>query len=266
MKKIGYCKAEKYLVRGPDYHWKAVTGSKIDLKCLARYNLALKALSPELKGCRVLDAGCGDGVLSYMLAREGAEVYGIDISREALRVAKKRCGNARFYQASIYNLPFPDKFFDHITCLEVIEHLADPDKALTELKRVWKGSGKIVITTPIYHGRLNPYHVKEYAESEFLKLIRRNFPQERFKIIKFGVFLPPSLRKFKIFRYSPISGLIKIIYRLTKVNLHETPLFLQILPKKHQAAIIEKVSHGQNSITLTEPYNAGTRQASIQGS
>lgn len=242
MKKIGYCKAEKYLVRGPDYHWKAVTGSKIDLKCLARYNLALKALRPELKGCRVLDAGCGDGVLSYMLAREGAEVYGIDISREALRVAKKRCGNARFYQASIYNLPFPDKFFDHITCLEVIEHLADPDKALTELKRVWKGSGKIVITTPIYHGELNPYHVKEYAESEFLKLIRRNFPEERFKIIKFGVFLPPSLRKFKIFRYSPISGLVKIIYRLTKVNLHETPLFLQILPKKHQAAIIEKIN------------------------
>ena len=232
--------ADKYLVRGPDYHWKAVTGSRVSLHYLARYNLALRALHPNLRGRRVLDAGCGDGVLSCMLAHEGAEVYGIDISRKALEVAKKRCRNARFYHASIYSLPFPDKFFDHITCLEVIEHLADPDKALTELKRVWKGSGKIIITTPIYRGEPASNHVREYTEPEFLKLIRRNFPEERLKIIKFGVFLPPSLREFKILRYSPIPGLIKIVHQLTKVNLHETPLFLQILPRKHQAAIIEK--------------------------
>jgi len=231
---------DKYLARGPDYHWKAVTGNRVDLQYLARYNLALKILRPNLKNSRVLDAGCGDGVLSYMLAREGAEVYGIDVSEKALEVAKTRCRNARFYRASIYSLPFPDKFFDHIACLEVIEHLTDPDRALTELRRVWKGSGKIIVTTPIYRGNPSSDHIREYTEPEFAELIRRNFPEERLKIIKFGVSLPPKLREFRIAGYSPIPALIKVVHRLTKVNLHETPLFLRILPQKHQAAIIEK--------------------------
>ena len=123
----------------------------MDLATLARYQLVLKALGHRINGVKILDAGCGDGVLSWMLAVRGAKVYGIDIDEKAIRIAKEKCRNinVNFCVASIYDIPFPSRCFDSILCIDVIEHLQKPHKALNELKRVWNGFGPIVITTPI---------------------------------------------------------------------------------------------------------------------
>ena len=93
----------------------------MSLPTLARYQLVLKILESKINGSKILDAGCGDGVLLWMLAIRSGEVYGVDIEKKAIQVAKRRCKglNARFCSASIYNLPYPSRYFDHIVCIEV---------------------------------------------------------------------------------------------------------------------------------------------------
>jgi len=230
----------KYALISPDYHWKAVERSlEMSLPTLARYQLVLKVLESRVNGFRILDAGCGDGVLSWMLAIRGGEVYGVDVEEKALQVAKRKCKGlkARFYLASIYDLPFPPRYFDHIVCLDVIEHLHHPDKALKELKRVWNRSGVIIITTPIRWKEQFDigFHVKEYSIEEFREMIRKHFPMERVHFIHFGPILVHKLTKLKIGRFKPLKAVINAFYLLTRINPYLIPL-----PWKNisQAAII----------------------------
>jgi len=230
----------KYALISPDYHWKAVEkGLEMSLPTLARYQLVLKILDSKINGSKILDAGCGDGVLSWMLAIRGGEVYGVDVEKKALQVAKRKCKGlkARFYPASIYDLPFPSRYFDHIVCLDVIEHLHHPDKALKELKRVWNRSGMIIITTPIRWKEQFGigFHVKEYSIEEFREIIRKHFPMERVYFIHFGPILVHKLTKLKIGRFRPLKVVMNAFYLLTRINPYLIPL-----PWKNisQAAII----------------------------
>ena len=76
---------------------------------------------------RVLDLGCGSGAHALALAREGFEVWGLDFSREALKLARERFERAglkgEFVRADIYEpLPFKDGFFDAVVSFNVIHH------------------------------------------------------------------------------------------------------------------------------------------------
>ena len=230
----------KYDLISPDYHWKAVErGLKMSLSTLARYQLVLKILESNINGSKILDAGCGDGVLSWMLATRGGEVYGVDVEKKALQVAKRKCKGlkARFYMASIYDLPFPSRYFDHIVCLDVIEHLHHPDKALKELKRVWNRSGMIIITTPIrWKERLGSrFHVKEYTMREFQEVVRRLFLGEQVYFIRFGSVVVHKLTELKIGRFKPLKLIANAFYLLTGINPYLIPLSWKNIS---QAAII----------------------------
>lgn len=91
-------------------------------------------------GDTVLDAGCGEGALSIMLAQKGAQVTGTDISVPNVEAsntyAKEQGVHAVFQVADLENLPFPDNSFDVVVCSHVLEHIPDFDKGLHELVRV----------------------------------------------------------------------------------------------------------------------------------
>jgi SAM-dependent methyltransferase len=105
-------------------------------------------------GDRVLDLGCGDGRFTAELARIGAVPVGVDIAEAALERARAGHPDLDFRLAPIDGpLPFNDVSFDVVWTSEVVEHVADTARWLSEVRRVLVPHGRLVLTTPS-HGRL----------------------------------------------------------------------------------------------------------------
>ena len=99
---------------------------------------------------RVLDAGCGDGRLVYEARKAGFDAAGMDIYAQSLHFAKAYSPEAEFAEGDIAAMPFPDASFDAVACSGVLEHV-EPDKAtkaLSEMKRVLRPGGIVIITVP----------------------------------------------------------------------------------------------------------------------
>ncbi|MCP2620361.1 methyltransferase domain-containing protein [Candidatus Aminicenantes bacterium AC-334-K16] len=105
----------------------------------------------EVKGKRILDAGCGTGIFSIIFARHGAdEVIGLDISAGSLTTARKlkenfNLNNVDFHQADMLHLPFPEESFDVVWAWGTVHHTIDPWRAMEELIRVLKPGGSILL-------------------------------------------------------------------------------------------------------------------------
>ena len=101
---------------------------------------------------RVLECACGTGMLTEVIASECMALTATDYSSEMLKRAKKICrrfGNIRFEKVSILDLPYPDSSFDKVVAANVIHLLDEPYKALSELDRVCRRGGMIIIPTYI---------------------------------------------------------------------------------------------------------------------
>ena len=103
-------------------------------------------------GSLILEAGCGTGAQTVILARNNpkARLVSVDCSPESLELARRAAAaadlaNVRFEIADILRLPFPDATFDVVFVCFVLEHLADPPAALAELKRVLRPGGTITV-------------------------------------------------------------------------------------------------------------------------
>jgi SAM-dependent methyltransferase len=103
-------------------------------------------------GSRVLEAGCGIGAQTVILARNspGARITSVDISEDSLRRAKEKVRqegitNVEFRQGDIFRLPFGPESFDHVFICFVLEHLADPGRALGQLRPLLKKGGTITV-------------------------------------------------------------------------------------------------------------------------
>jgi SAM-dependent methyltransferase len=102
-------------------------------------------------GMKVLDAGCGEGTLSVLMAKKGAVVTGCDISEPNIRAAEKYAAEAKisasFLIADSEHLPFADSSFDLVVSSHVLEHLPDFDMGLKEAMRVTRNRAVIAIPT-----------------------------------------------------------------------------------------------------------------------
>jgi SAM-dependent methyltransferase len=103
---------------------------------------------PLPEGARVLDAGCGSGRTLEELEPFGV-VHGIELDPEAAEVARSR-GVGDVEIGRLEDLPWEDARFDLITCLDVIEHTPDDRVTLSELRRVCKPGGWLLVTVPAY--------------------------------------------------------------------------------------------------------------------
>ncbi|MDD5529889.1 MAG: methyltransferase domain-containing protein [bacterium] len=138
----------------------------------------------------VFDAGCGCGYGSHHLLKSGAKkVTGIDISEETIEYCKSHYENENleFKVMNAEKLSFPDKIFDVVVSFEVVEHLENPEMYLSEIKRVLKTDGILIISTPnkkIYTDAVedwkNPFHIHEYYIEEFDAFLKKYFTEITF--------------------------------------------------------------------------------------
>ena len=155
---------------------------------LARYHFALQFV----KGKRVLDAACGSGYGSAMLAEAAGSVIGIDISGEAIGYARSNYAAAAaagaeidFSEGDCLALPLNDHSVDVAVAFEIVEHIKDAAGFLRELRRVLRPDGVLILSTPnrLYYtedrGEVNPFHEREYTFAELDRLIDPFFRHRR---------------------------------------------------------------------------------------
>ncbi|HZK67140.1 MAG TPA: methyltransferase domain-containing protein [Chloroflexota bacterium] len=111
----------------------------------------LRRVAGALEGARVLDLGCGGGMLAEPLARAGARLTGIDVSFNALAAARDHARQSALgigYLRSLgEELPFRDGAFDLVVAFDVLEHLEDLPMAMEEIGRVLRPGGRFVYDT-----------------------------------------------------------------------------------------------------------------------
>lgn len=105
-----------------------------------------------LAGKRVLDVGCGGGILSESMAKRGAEVTGIDMGEAPLKVAKlhglESGVQVRYRQITVEELAEEEpESFDVVTCMEMLEHVPDPASIISACARLAKPGGMLFFST-----------------------------------------------------------------------------------------------------------------------
>lgn len=106
----------------------------------------------ELKDLKVLDVGCGAGILAEGLASQGANVTGIDLGEELIKVAQAHAkdSNLTIDYRCINVEAFVKKHkeaFDCITCLEMLEHVEDFEQILLQISKMLKPGGRLFVST-----------------------------------------------------------------------------------------------------------------------
>ncbi len=145
----------------------------------------------------MLDAGCGTGIFSIIFANNGAErVTGIDISDGSLQTAqnlkeKFKLNNVEFQKQDMLALPIPDESFDIVWAWGTVHHTTDPFKAITELIRVLKPTGSILLA--VYK------RTKLTFVHEMIRKILFRTPKKTWKTLAkiMSFFLTPVILLFK---------------------------------------------------------------------
>ncbi|MDQ2915743.1 MAG: class I SAM-dependent methyltransferase [Pseudomonadota bacterium] len=141
-------------------------------------------------GRRVLDAACGEGYGSALLAEVAETVIGIDIDAHVVAEAAARYGKRGklfFEAASVTRLPLPDASVDVVVSFETIEHLkaADQQPMLAEFARVLAPDGVLILSSPNRpeysdaRGYANPFHLNELDRRELSQLLQPPFPAQQ---------------------------------------------------------------------------------------
>ena len=153
-------------------------------------NLIVDLTAPE-KSDKVLDVATGNGFLAFEFAKRvsGANVIGCDMTRDMLLVAEsiqkeRGLDNVDFRVMDVESLGFEDGSFDIVSCRFAFHHFTDPGKAVSEMARVCKTGGKIVLVDGLssedaikseYHNRIeqlrDPSHVRLYSQPELVGML-----------------------------------------------------------------------------------------------
>lgn len=146
-----------------------------------RYQMACQIA----KGRIVLDAACGEGYGSSLLARYGEKVVGLDIDEASVSEASQKYKNENlsFVSGNIAQLPFEDSSFDMVVSYETIEHVPEEIQRsfLNEIQRVLRPGGILIMSTPnkaVYTDKVsghNKFHIKEFYVDEYLAFLHQYF-------------------------------------------------------------------------------------------
>jgi dolichol-phosphate mannosyltransferase len=162
---------------------------------------------------KILDIGCDGGTFINEISQAfpKAKFYAIDKSEEAISYAQKKYPQISFQVGDAHNLKFPDQSFNLITMLEVLEHVEDPAKVVTEAKRCLEPGGSLIVLVPTENlffkiiwyfwtkgkGRVwEGKHLQKFEGNSLDNLLKqRGFEIEKRKIFNFGLLLAIKARK-----------------------------------------------------------------------
>lgn len=113
--------------------------------CLPLFGATLDA-ARVTKGTRLLDAGCGAGLLALLASFRGAQVAALDASPGLLAMARQRLSEADVREGDLEALPFADASFDAVVAVNSVFYAADMAAAMRELARVARRGGRVVVT------------------------------------------------------------------------------------------------------------------------
>jgi len=156
----------------------------IALEHLHRYAYACEYVLGKV----VLDIASGEGYGSEMLSRTAHHVYGVDIDATSITHAKLKYNSAKltFREGCCTEIPLEDASVDVVVSLETIEHITEHVRMMSEVKRVLRPGGILIISSPERHEyselnkQQNPYHLKELNQDEFISLLEKHFKHTSF--------------------------------------------------------------------------------------
>lgn len=129
----------EYQIKG-DYHKELDNGWRYYPVYIAKMDYLTKYLEGIPKNAKILDAGCGEGVLVEKYREMGYDIRGLDLNYSSEYVT----------EGNLLNIPFENETFDIVLCLDVIEHLNFEDQvpALREIRRILKKGGMVLLAVP----------------------------------------------------------------------------------------------------------------------
>lgn len=145
------------------------------------------------RGQKVLDIGCGDGGDALIFAKLGANIIGIDIKPHPNWQRLKQ-GNPKFKIADACHLPFDDDSFDLVFEKDMLHHVNNPPKALSEIWRVTKRGGQVIIIEANRYNPISYSHMvliqghQHLRKRRFKSLMKANFRNIKFQTIESHVY------------------------------------------------------------------------------
>jgi len=187
-------------------------------------------------GSRLLDVSCGSGFLLQAAQTRKVRPFGVDLSDEAVRVARGVAAGAGLAVCAGEQLSFRDRAFDALTCLGSLEHFLDMDQGLSEMRRVLQPGSRCVIMVPNRHfvgwwlmgGGTAQKDVREQPLA--LSQWRRLFTKHGFTVLA----VRPDLWHAVKWHYRParsplariVHGLMGVVWRLIPLGLQYQFVFL----------------------------------------
>lgn len=184
------------------------------LQSLAAYEYAARSAAGRV----VVDAGCGEGYGTALLADTAALVVGVDRDPQAVAWAAGKYGVSErlaFVAADADALPLAGGSAGLVCCFQVIEHLPDPVAFLREVRRVLAPGGALLLTTPnllVAGARPNPHHVQDFSPATLDALLRQVFDE----VELLGVFGSEAVAAYR----AKNDGVVRLITRLDPLGLH----------------------------------------------
>ncbi|MDP3996370.1 MAG: methyltransferase domain-containing protein [bacterium] len=166
------------------------------------------------KESKILDFGCGSGILVEELSSEGYKAFGVDVSREAIRFGNSE-GIKNIKVMASDKIDFPDNVFDVVTALDVLEHLENEKLSMKEIERVLKPGGVLIVMVPAYMFLWGvqdevAHHYRRYTESSLLTVIKKS-----------GCILPFRTTYFNSFLFFPIAA-VRLLSRALNLRNRES--------------------------------------------
>jgi len=163
------------------------------------------AVGGGLEKLRVADVGCGPGTTLSWLSHV-PRIVGIDRAALCLELARERAPTAELVQGNAEHLPLKAEQFDLVLCLDILEHLEHPDKAVKELHRILKPGGMLICTVPAWQFLWSEHDVALGHHRRYRKKAFKNMLEE-------GGFHVPRISYYNFFLFPPIAS-VRVAQRL----------------------------------------------------